>query len=396
MSFDHVRLARIDQHFARYVDDGRLKGWQLQVGQHGTVEHSAYYGMADVEAERPVAEDTLWRIYSMTKPVVSVAFMTLWEQGLVDLNDELRTYLPEFAEVQVFQKGSATTPFLEPALEPIRLWHLLSHTSGLTYGFLQSHPVDAIYRAAGSDLYQPEGNDLAANCRLWASLPLRFQPGTAFGYGVSTDVLGRVCEVVSGQPLDVFLRGSVLGPLGMDDTRWWADGGENRMAGLYAAFDGQAYRYDQLGASAFTQPRHLSGGGGLISTADDYWRFCQMLIGKGSREGVRVLAPRTLELMTLNHLPGGQDLGALNTGGFAETVFDGIGFGLGFAMVLDPRPSHSPSSVGEYYWGGLASTAFFIDPSTGVSATFFSQLVPSSTYPIRAELRQLVYSALLD
>lgn len=392
MSFDPSRLERLDRHFQAYVDDGRLAGWQLQVGQHGEVAHSATYGMADVEAGRPVADDTLWRIYSMTKPIVSVAFMTLWEEGRVELTDELSRYLPAFADVKVFRKGSNTTPFVEPAVEPIRLWHLLTHTSGLTYGFLQVHPVDAMYRAAGSDIYNPEGNDLAANCDLWASLPLKFQPGSAWGYGVSTDVLARVCEVVSGQPLDVFLRERVLAPLGMDDTRWWADGEPERLAALYAAFDGKAYRYDVLGASAHTLPRNLSGGGGLISTAADYWQFCRLLLGLGPR----ILAPRTLELMTRNHLPGGQDLAALNSGGFAETVFEGVGFGLGFATILDPVPGRGASSVGEFYWGGLASTAFWIDPATGVSATFFSQLVPSSTYPIRSQLRQLVYSALMD
>lgn len=395
LGFDPARLARLDRHFRAYVDDGRLAGWQLQVGRHGTVAHSAVYGMADVEAGRPVAEDTLWRIYSMTKPVVSVALMTLWEEGLVDLNDEVSTYIPSFADVKVFAKGSNTTPFLVPAVEPVRLWHLLTHTSGLTYGFLQVHPVDAMYRAAGNDLYTPEGNDLAANCDLWASLPLKFQPGSAWGYGVSTDVVGRVCEVVTGKTLDVVVRERVLGPLGMDDTRWWSDGGEDRMAALYAAWEGTTIRYDQLGASAFRPPRSLSGGAGLISTAADYWQFCRMLLGQGEVDGVRVLAPRTMELMTRNHLPGGADLGALNSGGFAETVFDGVGFGLGFATILDPTPAKGASSPGEYYWGGLASTAFWVDPLTGVTATFFAQLVPSSTYPIRAELRQLTYSALM-
>ncbi len=395
MSFDASRLARIDRHFQQYVDDGRLVGWQLQVGRHGQVAHSATYGLADREAGRPVAQDTLWRIYSMTKPIVSVAFMSLWEEGLVELTDEVARYLPSFADVKVFRDGSATTAFLEPALEPVRLWHLLTHTSGLTYGFLQVHPVDAMYRAAGSDLGNPTGNDLAANCDLWASLPLKFQPGTAWGYGVSTDVLGRVCEVVAGKPLDEVVRERVLEPLGMSDTRWWADGQEDRLAALYAAYEGKAVRYDVLGDSALKPPVMLSGGGGLLSTAADYWRFSAMLLGRGALDGTRVLAPRTVELMARNHLPGGQDLGQLNSGGFAETIMDGVGFGLGFATVLDPTPARGASSVGEFYWGGLASTAFWVDPATGVCATFFTQLVPSSTYPVRAQLRQLVYSALV-
>ena len=397
LGFDHDRLARIDPHFQRYVDDGRLAGWQVLVGRHGQLAHSSTYGQADKEAGRPVADDTLWRIYSMTKPIVSVAAMILWEEGLFGLTDEVSRFIPTFADVTVFDKGSASKALLVPATEPVRLWHLLSHTSGLTYGFLQLHPVDALYRAAGFEFGAPAGMDLAAACDAWAALPLRFQPGSAWGYGVSTDVLGRVVEVISGQPLDVFVRERVLEPLGMTDTRWWVEGPETeRLAALYAAYDGRVLRYDVLGASALRKPTMLSGGGGLLSTAADYWRFCQLLLGRGEIDGVRVLAPRTVELMTRNHLPGAVDLAAANSGGFAETIFDGIGFGLGFATTLDPTPGKSASSVGEYFWGGLASTAFWVDPSTGVSAVFLTQLLPSSTYPIRAQLRQLVYSALLD
>jgi CubicO group peptidase (beta-lactamase class C family) len=353
--------------------------------------------MADVEAGRPVAHDTLWRIYSMTKPVVSIAAMLLWEEGAFELTDELSRFIPSFADVQVFDKGSNTRQFLVPSPEPVRLWHLLTHTSGLTYGFLQTHVVDALYRQAGFDIGWPAGMDLATACDAWAGLPLKFQPGTQWGYGVSSDVLGRVVEVVSGQPLDVFVRERILDPLGMSDTRWWVEGPDvERLAGLYAAWEGGTVRYDALGASALRPPTLLSGGGGLISTAADYWQLCRMLLGGGAVDGTRVLAPRTVELMTRNHLPGGADLAALNSGGFAETSFEGVGFGLGFATTLDPTPAKSAASAGEYYWGGLASTAFWVDPSTGVSACFFTQLLPSSTYPIRAQLRQLVYSALVD
>jgi CubicO group peptidase (beta-lactamase class C family) len=259
------------------------------------------------------------------------------------------------------------------------------------------HPVDAIYRAAGFEFGAPKGMDLAGACDAWAGLPLRFQPGTAWGYGVSTDVLGRVVEVVSGQSLDAFVRDRILAPLGMKDTRWWVEGADtDRLAALYAAYQGQAVRYDVLGTAALRRPAMLSGGGGLISTAGDYWQFVRMLLGSGAVDGTRLLAPRTVELMTRNHLPGGRDLAALNSGGFAETIFDGIGFGLGFATTMDQIPGKTASSPGEFYWGGLASTAFWVDPSTGVAATFFTQLLPSSTYPIRAQLRQLVYSALID
>ena len=394
MTFDGQRLKRIDSHFQQYVDDGRLVGWQVMVGQHGEVQHSSVYGLADREAGLPVTDDTMWRIYSMTKPITSVAAMLLWEEGAFDLMDEVSRFIPSFADVRVFDKGSATKPFLVPASEPVRMWHLLSHTSGLTYGFMQTHPVDALYRQAGFEFSLPMGLDLAGICDVWASLPLRSQPGSAWGYGVSTDVLGRVVEVLSGQSLDAFFEERILEPLGMSDTGWWTD--SPRLAALYAAVDGHAVRYDVLGGAAQRKPEVLQGGAGLVSTAADYWRFCSMLLGRGTLDGIRLLAPRTVDLMTRNHLPGGADLAALNTGGFAETVLDGVGFGLGFATVLDPGPAKSASSPGEYYWGGLASTAFWVDPSTGVIAQFFTQLLPSSTYPIRSELRQLVYSALLD
>jgi CubicO group peptidase (beta-lactamase class C family) len=397
LGFDADRLARLDPHFQRYVDEGRLVGWQLLVGRHGQVAHSSSYGLADREAGTAITDDTLWRLYSMTKPITSVAAMTLWEEGAFDLNDEVSRWIPAFEDVQVFDRGSATTPFLVPAVEPVRMWHLLAHCSGLTYGFLQVHPVDGIYRAAGFEFGTPKGLDLEGACEGWAKLPLKFQPGSAWGYGVSTDVLGRVLEVITGTTLEVVLRERVLAPLGMHDTRWWVDAPDAaRLAGLYAAYDGKAVRYDVLGDSALRSPRLLSGGGGLIGTGADYWRFCAMLTGGGELEGTRVLAPRTLAMMTRNHLPGGVDLAAANSGGFAETVFEGVGFGLGFATVMDPTPARSASSVGEAYWGGLASTAFWVDPLTGVSAVFLTQLVPSSTYPIRNELRQLVYSALME
>ena len=390
MPFDAGRLRRIDTHLAEYVDDGRLPGWQVQVAHHGEVVHESTYGLADVEAGRPVATDTLWRIYSMTKPVTSVLAMLLWEEGEFQLTDEVSRWIPAFADARVWDKGSATSPHLVPAVEPVRMWHLLSHSSGLTYGFMQVHPVDAVYRAAGFEFGWPKGHDLAAACDAWARLPLKFQPGTAFGYGVSTDVLGRVIEVITGKRLDVVMKERLLDPLGMADTRWWVEGPDvQRTAALYAAFEGKAFRYDVLGDVCFREPAGHAGGAGLVSTAADYLRFQTMLV----RGGDGLLAPRTLQLMTRNHLPG--DLAQCNTGGFAETILDGVGFGLGFATVLDPVPGRSASSVGEFYWGGLASTAFWVDPSTGVTASFYTQLVPSSTYPIRAELRQLVYSALL-
>ncbi|WP_422771222.1 serine hydrolase domain-containing protein [Plantactinospora sp. WMMC1484] len=399
VGFDPVRLARVDTHFARYVDAGLLAGWQIVVTRRGEIAHASTYGMRDREAGLPVESDTLWRIYSMTKPVTSVAAMMLWEEGRLQLTDEISRWLPEFADVRVYDRGSAAKPYTVPAVEPIRVWHLLTHTAGLTYGFLQTSVVDGLYRAAGFELYPPPHFDLATASAGLARLPLLFQPGTAWGYSVATDVLGRLIEVVSGQSLDDFFAERIFGPLGMTDTVWWAEGADaDRLAACYAPdpATGRALRYDEIGSFALKEPALLSGGGGLLSTAADYHRFTQFLLRGGELDGARLLGPRTVRFMTRNHLPEGQDLGKLSTGGFAETTLDGIGFGLGFAVVQDPVPSRTPSNPGEFYWGGVASTAFWVDPVDEVTALLFAQLVPSSTHPLRPELRQLVYASLVD
>jgi CubicO group peptidase (beta-lactamase class C family) len=391
------RLSRIDSHFARYVDSGLLSGWQIVVTRRGQVAHASTYGLADREAGTPVAPDTLWRIYSMTKPITSVAAMMLWEEGAFELTDDISRWLPGFDGLKVYDKGSILKPYTVPAIEPIRVWHLLTHTSGLTYGFLQTSVVDALYRQAGYDLGGPEGADLEAACRTWASLPLLFQPGTRWGYSVATDVLGRLIEVISGQRLDDFFAERILRPLGMTDTRFWVEGADaGRLAALYAPTPGTnaAFRYDALGEKALVKPDLLSGGGGLVGTAHDYQRFTQMLLREGELDGVRLLGNRTVRFMTRNHLPGGRDLGVLSTGGFAETTFEGIGFGLGFAVVLDPIPGRTPISEGAYYWGGAASTQFWVDPREDLTAMMFTQLMPSSLHPLRPQLRQLVYSAI--
>ncbi|GGM62598.1 serine hydrolase domain-containing protein [Dactylosporangium sucinum] len=395
--FDAKRLARLDTHFARYVDDGRLAGWHIVVARDGRVAHSSVYGQRDAEAGLPVEPGTQWRIYSMTKPVTSVAAMMLWEEGHFELTDPISRWLPEFGDVRVYQKGSAGAPFTVPAVEPIRVWHLLTHTSGLTYGFLQTSVVDALYRKAGYDIQSKPGADLAQACRDWAALPLLFQPGAGWGYGVSTDVLGRLVELWSGQTLQDFVRERILEPLGMTDTCWSVEPGTDRLAALYVPGpDGKAARFDAVGQAAFEPPAMASGGGGLISTAADYHRFMQLLLHGGTFQRQRLLSHRTVGFMTRNHLPGGVDLDALQTGGFAETTFEGVGFGLGFAVVRDPVPARVWSSPGTYYWGGAASTAFWIDPAERLTVALFTQLLPSSTHPLRPQLRQLVYSALIE
>jgi CubicO group peptidase (beta-lactamase class C family) len=398
VGFDPKRLANLDNHFARYVDTGLLAGWQIVVTRRGEVAHASTYGQRDVEAGAAVTPDTLWRIYSMTKPITSVAAMILWEEGRFELTDEISRWIPEFADVRVWDKGSALRPYLVPAIEPIRMWHLLTHTSGLTYGFMQSHPVDALYRAAGYDLASTAPGDLATTARNWAKLPLLHQPGTRWSYSVSTAVLGRVLEVITGQTLDEVIADRILAPLKMSDTRWWVDGEDaHRMAALYVPnpANGKALRYDLIGAGAFKKPEMLGGGEGLISTAADYHRFTQMLLNEGELDGVRLLSSRTVRYMTRNHLPGNKTLADLSTGGFAETTFDGVGFGLGFAILENAALAKVMGTEGLYYWGGAASTTFWVDPAEELTAMLFTQLMPSSLHPLRPQLRQMVYSALL-
>jgi CubicO group peptidase (beta-lactamase class C family) len=368
------------------------------VTRNGRIGYSSVYGRHGLRAGSPVRPDTLWRVYSMTKPITSVAAMTLWEEGRFQLTDEISRWLPAFADMRVYDRGSALKPYTVPAIEPIRIWHLLTHTAGLTYGFMHTSVVDRLYREADPRL---DGGllDLATACDRYAELPLLFQPGTAWGYSVATDVLARLVEVVSGQDFDTVLRDRVFAPLGMADVRRWVPEADvARLAELYVAdpLTGQPTRDGPGGDEALRPPAMRAGGHGLICTAHDYHRFTQMLLNGGELDGLRVLGSRTVRLMTRNHLPGGRDLGALSTGGFAETSLDGVGFGLGFAVTQDTVPGRSSNNAGEYYWGGLASTTFWVDPVDRVTAMFFTQLMPSNTYPLRQQLSQLVYSALVD
>jgi len=357
-----------------------------------------------MEAGLPVEPDSLWRIYSMTKPTTSVAAMMLYEEGGFELTDPVSAFIPAFADVRVFTGGSDLRPVTVPATEPVRIWHLLTHTAGLTYGFLRAHPVDARYREAGFEWGQPRGMDLAGCCDAWATQPLLFQPGTEWNYSVATDVLGRVVEVASGQPLDEFFAQRIFGPLGMTDSAFYVRAEDQpRLAALYTRSpqNGTAIRMDAMGNAALREPTFLSGGGGLVSTAADYNRFTQMLLQRpdspaGELDGVRLLNPRTVAYMASNHLPGNADLETFGRPLYAETNFAGVGFGLGFAVVIDSVANKSLSSTGEFNWGGAASTAFWVDPAEQVTATFFTQLMPSSAYPIRPQLRQLVYQALVS
>ncbi len=400
LGFDSGRLNRIGHHFRGYVDDGRLPGWAVLVSRRGQIVYHDTYGQRDIATGDPIEDDTIYRFFSMTKPVTSVAIMMLLEEGLLSLDDPVAKFIPAFADQRVYSSGSATNPNTDGQLHPMLLWHLLTHTSGLTYGFMHAHPVDAMYRAAGYEWGSPKGKDLAACVDDWAATPLLFQPGTEWNYSVSTDVLGRIVEVVSGTSLDEFFRTRIFEPLGMIDTAFWADTDEkrSRLASLYTRNpqDGSLLDIAAMGRGAEAEPTMLSGGGGTVSTMHDYHRFTQMLLNRGALDGTRLLGSRTVDYMTMNHLPGNADLTEFGRPLFSETEYDGVGFGLGFSVVLDNAATKTLCSNGEFAWGGAASTAFWVDPAEELTAIFLTQLLPSSTYPIRPELKRLTYQALVD
>jgi CubicO group peptidase (beta-lactamase class C family) len=369
------------------------------VSRGGRIVHLETCGHRDVEGGQPVELDTVFRIYSMTKPLTAVAALMLWEEGAFELKDPLRWYLPAFGDTRVWRSGSAMSPVTEPQTEALLVWHLFTHTAGLTYGFLHGHPVDALYRQAGFEWGTPPGLTLAEVCDRLAGLPLLFQPGAEWNYSMATDVLGRLVEVVSGQPLDVFFAERILDPLGMTDTAFWVDEDRrDRLAALYVPEPGtrRARRSDAMGAHHLRRPEFLGGGGGLVSTAGDYQRFVSFLLRAGELDGVRLLSPRTVRFMASNHLPGGADLTAYGRPLFAETTFDGVGFGLGVSVTVDPVAAKVPGSIGDFGWGGAASTSFWVDPAEELTALFLTQLLPSSTHPLRSQLRQLVYQAIVD
>lgn len=393
------RLGRIDRHFAQYIDKGLLTGYQLVIARDGKVAFTSTQGLADREANRPVADDTIWRIFSMTKPITAVAAMILWEEGRFELHDPVAKFVPEFAETKVWRGGTWVRPVLEPLSEPMEMWHLFTHTAGLTYGFMYQHPVDELYRKAGMEWGFPRDLDLAGLCSLLARQPLLFQPGAEWNYSVSLDVLGRVVEVISGQRLGDFMRERIFEPLGMSDTAFWCTSDRaERMSALYAAAPATlaATRADAADRGVYHEPKLDGGGGGLVSTTGDYVRFAEMLRNRGELDGRRILAPRTVEYMASNHLPGNADLTAFGRPLFAETSYDGVGFGLGMSVTLDPVAAKVPGSVGDFGWGGAASTWFMVDPVEDLTVVFMTQLMPSSTHPIRSQLKQLVHQALVD
>ena len=399
MGFDPERLQRIDDVLReKYIEPGRLPCAQILIAREGNPVHFAQFGNMRADGT-PVREDTLFRIASMTKPVASIAFMQLVERCQVALEEPVTKVIPEFADLKIYAGGGGSIPFaLGAPARPMRFVDLMTHMSGLTYGLQNRNNIDAVYRESKLDFAREHLTSEEYIARL-AQLPLEFHPGERWNYSVSTDVLGIVVERISGMRLGDYLEENIFAPLGMTDTAFGAKhDGEDRLADAYAYRPGKTPRLIDEGAkSRLLKPgTYDSGGGGLVSTIGDYHRFTKMLVGRGELDGTRIVAPKTLDLMTANHLPGGADLSQMSQSMFSETSNAGTGFGLGFATVIDPARTLMPASKGEFYWGGAYSTAFFVDPIEKVTMVFMTQVYPSSTYPIRRQLKTLIYSALAE
>src|SRR5579862_2835302 len=403
-------LERIDRHLReRYIDAGRFPGAQLTVYRRGQLVDSASQGFADLERKVPVKDDTIYRIYSMTKPLTSIAFMMLVEEGRVALDEPVHKYIPEWKNLGVFQAGVMPAFLTRPPSRPMQIVDLMRHTSGLTYGFQQRSNVDAAYRELKIGEIEKAGT-LASMIADLAKMPLEFSPGEAWNYSVSTDVIGYLIGVISGKPFEQFLQERIFDPLGMNDTGFFVPPDKaHRLAACYSASPQGAMTFhaadrkggltlqdDPATSSFLSPPAFISGGGGLCSTSADYLTFCRALLNGGELDGVRLVGPKTLHLMTSNHLPGGKTLPELSRSLFSEAAYHGIGFGLGFSVTLDPARTLIPGTRGEYAWGGAATTSFWIDPAEELIAIFMTQVLPSTATPIRRELRTMIYSAITD
>ncbi|MFC3574089.1 serine hydrolase domain-containing protein [Streptomyces yaanensis] len=394
VGLDPKALARLDQHFTHQVDDGRLPGYLVALSRHGRVAHLTTYGHRDVAARLPVETDTLWRMYSMTKPVTSVAALILMEEGRFALDTPLADFLPAFANPRVYVDGSGPDVRTRPAEQPILVRHLLTHTAGLTFDFYHAHPVDALYREAGIESSVVPGTDLAGTCEAYARLPLQFEPGTQWNYSVATNVLGRLVEVVSGRDLDDFLAERIFAPLGMEDAGLCvSEDRAPRLAKLYGETEDGGIT-PIAGLPLHGRPRFLSGSGGMVATAYDYHRFMEFLRRRGELDGTRLLSADTVAAMTSNHLPGDADLRSCGSRIHREPGKAGLGFGLGVSVVMDPGITQSPAVLGSFGWSGVATTTFWIDPHHDLTVQFLTQLRPTGSHTVYPELKRLVHEAM--
>lgn len=399
------RLERITDHIERnYIQPGKIAGCQVEVRRHGHQAYARSFGLRDRERGVAWSDDTIVRIYSMTKPIVSVALMTLFEQGRFELDDPVHRFIPEWKNHRVWVSGEGASMVTVAPDRPVSFRDVLSHTSGLTYGSMLAHltgmpiehPVDKAYDEIG--VRRGDGETLDQFLEKLGEVPLRFQPGQRWMYSLATDVCGGLVERVSGVPLEDYLRQTIFEPLGMVDTAFHVPADKaDRFAANYMRLPNKSLRLsdDPTNSPYLKDPVFKSGGGGLVGTMADYVRFAEMLRAGGSLDGARVIGTRTLDLMVHNHLKDGQDLTQAAIGGFSETANAGIGFGLGFAMTIDQTLTGGLSS-GDFYWGGAASTIFWADQEEDLSVVFMTQLMPSATFNFRGQLKSLVYSAIED
>ncbi len=399
LGFDPGRLERIAPFLrSAYLEPGKLPMMQLLVARDGVAVHHLNMGSMG-EGRGALREDALFRIASMTKPVTSIAFMQLVEQCKVALEEPVTKVFPEFKNLQIFAGGGGEAPWMPgKTAAPMRFVDLMTHMSGFTYGLQNRTNVDAAYRKNNFDFARAHLDSDEWIDRL-SKMPLEFSPGERWNYSVSTDVLGVAIERLSGMRLGEYFQQHIFGSLGMTDTAFGvAEGQLDRLVDAYQYVPGKAAKLIDAGATSnLGRPGKFdSGGGGLVSTLADYQRFATMLVRGGELDGARIVSPKTLALMTANHLPGGQDLTQLSQSLFSESQNAGVGFGLGFACVIDPAKTLMPASKGEFYWGGAYSTAFFVDPVEAITMVFLTQVYPSSAYPIRRQIKTMIYSALTD
>jgi CubicO group peptidase (beta-lactamase class C family) len=394
--FTPERINRITEHLDKnYIAPGKIAGCQTLVARHGHVAYFKSLGLMDRERRKPMTDDTIFRLYSMTKPITSVALMTLFEQGHFQLNDPVSRFIPSWRDHKVWVSGEGASMQTVSPARPMTMRHVLSHTGGLTYG-ATNHPVDRAYREVG--VGRGTGETLRGFADKLAKVPLRYQPGERWMYSLSTDVCGYLVETISGKTFDQYLQETIFDPLDMKDTSFMV---APRKADRFAAnYERQADKTlklidDPERSNYVKQPTFFSGGGGLTGTTADYLRFCEMLRRGGELDGVRILGPRTIELMHLNHLAGGKDLSGVAIGAFSETAYEGVGFGLGFAMTLGQVEAGALGG-GDYYWGGAASTIFWVDPKEDMVVIFMTQLMPSATFNFRGQLRNIIYSAIVE
>lgn len=395
LGFSADRLSRIDEYLEGYIKKGKLAGCSFALARNGKLCSYSAFGHADIERDVPMSADTIHRIYSMSKAITSVAILTLYEKGIFQLDDPVEKFLPEFADMKVLTGGTSMLPVTRPAQVLMTIRHLMTHTSGLTYGFPGvPQAVDQMYRRA--EVGGPD-KTLAEFTEKLATMPLLFDPGAKWNYSYSTDVLGRLVEVMSDQSFDEYLQEAIFGPLGMVDTGFRVpENSAPRFATNYNRNAGPLAVEDDARTSSYLEDRPMkSGGGGLVSTLPDYLRFAEMMVNEGSLDGARILGRKTAELMTMNHLPDGKDMEQMG-GGLGEAPTLGTGFSLMGAVVIDPAQAPMMQSMGEFSWGGAAGTRFWCDREEQISAVFMTQFMPGGRYPINAYLRNLVNQAIVD